>query len=409
MRIILVAENASTRFGGEAFLPMNYFRLLLSRKADVRLVVHARNRAELTQSFPDELERLHFVEDTWFHKVLFRLGTHLPRRLAEATTGLLIQITTQRSQRSVVRQLVKQFQIDVVHQPIPVSPKAPSQLYGVGAPVVIGPLNGGMDYPPAFRKKRGFVANLGLSLGRAAAEFFNVIIPGKLRAALILVSNHRTYAALPRGVKGRVVELVENGVDFSIWQRKVSRPPTDATVRFVFIGRLVDLKALDIVLEAIYQSRHQAAISLEVIGDGPMQRVWEEKAAQLDLSSIVKFSGFMSQTECAHRLQQADVLVFPSLHDCGGAAILEAMATGLPVVATAWGGPLDYLDESCGILVQPDSREALVAGFSQAIVKLAKSPDLRDRLGKAGQVRAQQKFDWERKIDCILEMYASVA
>jgi hypothetical protein len=74
MRIILVADNASARFGGEAFIPLNYFRLLRLRKIDVRLVVHGRNRVELIEEFYSDHERLHFVEDTWLHKALFRFG-----------------------------------------------------------------------------------------------------------------------------------------------------------------------------------------------------------------------------------------------------------------------------------------------------------------------------------------------
>jgi hypothetical protein len=74
MRIVLVADNASAKFGGEAFIPLNYFRLLRSRNIDVRLVVHARNQTELIEKFPEDQERLYFVEDTWLHKALFRLG-----------------------------------------------------------------------------------------------------------------------------------------------------------------------------------------------------------------------------------------------------------------------------------------------------------------------------------------------
>jgi len=407
MRIILVAENASSRFGGEAFLPLNYFRLLRSRNADVRLVVHARNRTELIERFPEELDRLHFVEDTWLHKALFRFGELLPRRLADTTTGLIIQLTTQLAQRRLVRNLVKKFRVDVVHQPIPVSPKAPSMICGVGAPVIMGPLNGGMDYPPAFRREQGAVANGAMALARAVAVFFNLIVPGKRLARLILVSNRRTRDALPRGIKGRVVELVENGVDLSIWQPKPFNQKADSVVRLIFIGRLIDLKALDIVLEAIQRSSNQVSVSLEVIGDGPMRQTWLDMTERLGLESVVEFSGFMSQPECARRLQQADVFVFPSLHECGGAAVLEAMAAGLPVIATAWGGPLDYLDEACGILVKPESREALVAGFSDAITTLARSTPLRNRLGQAGLERVRHNFDWQRKIDQILESYAS--
>jgi glycosyltransferase involved in cell wall biosynthesis len=408
MRIILVADNASSQFGGEAFIPLNYFRLLRSRKADVRLVVHARNKAELVKRFPEDLERLHFVEDTWLHKALFRLGAFLPRRLAESTTGMLIHLTTQLAQRRVVRDLVKTFQINVVHQPIPVSPKAPSLIYGVESPVIIGPLNGGMEYPPAFQKERGIISNVAMALGRTVAGFFNLILPGKRLARLILVANRRTHDALPWGIRGRVVELVENGVDLSIWKPKPVDESSSPAVRLIFIGRLIDWKALEIVLEAIHRVSNQVAVSLEIIGDGPMRQAWQERTEQLGLGSMVKFSGFLSQPQCARRLQHADVFVLPSLFECGGAVVLEAMAAGLPVIATAWGGPLDYLDETCGILVKPESREALISGFSDGIVTLAKSEPLRKRMGQAGRERARQNFDWERKIDRIMDLYASV-
>jgi len=109
--------------------------------------------------------------------------------------------------------------------------------------------------------------------------------------------------------------------------------------------------------------------------------------------------------DCAERLKSADILVVPSLFEGGGAVVLEAMAMGLPVIATGRGGPLDYLDETCGILVAPDSREALVAGFAAGMKALAQSTQLRTKLGEAGYARARQHFDWQRKIDQILELY----
>jgi glycosyltransferase involved in cell wall biosynthesis len=151
--------------------------------------------------------------------------------------------------------------------------------------------------------------------------------------------------------------------------------------------------------------RGRLPVSLEIIGDGPMRTNWQALADRLGLSSVVKFSGWLSQEMCALRLQQADVFVLPSLFECGGAVILEAMAVGLPVIATAWGGPTDYLDDSCGILVKPQSREFLIAGFANAMEALARSPDLRDQLGRAGYVRAREHFDWEGKIDQIKRFY----
>ena len=77
-----------------------------------------------------------------------------------------------------------------------------------------------------------------------------------------------------------------------------------------------------------------------------------------------------------------------------------------PVIATAWGGPLDYLDSSCGVLVPPESREAIVSGFAAAMVELAASAPTRDRLGAAGQRKVRREFDWDAKIDRMLELYA---
>ena len=405
MRIIIVADNASSHFGGEAFIPLNYFRLLQARDIDVRLVVHARNKSELIERFPDGKDRLHFVEDTSLHKVLFRFGQYLPRRLSDATTGLLIHLTTQLVQRRRVRDLIKTHNIDIVHQPIPVSPKMPSLMYRLGVPVVIGPLNGGMEYPTAFRREQGLLARFALVLGRAVANLFNFFIPGKRLARLILVANDRTKNALPVGVKGQIVEVVENGVDFRIWQKSVAVKSTNAPIRFVFVGRLIDWKAVEIVLEALQRLQGQITASLEIIGDGPMRQSWETRSHQLGLRSVVTFSGFLSQQDCAERLKEADVLVLPSLFECGGAVVLEAMAAGLPVIATAWGGPMDYLDLTCGILVAPDSREALIEGFAAGMKTLAQSPQLRAKMGEFGYERARQSFDWERKIDQILELY----
>jgi glycosyltransferase involved in cell wall biosynthesis len=409
MRILIVANDASSQFGGEAFLPFNYFRLLRLRKADVRLLVHDRNRQELTAVFPEDLDRLFFVNDTRFHKLIFRLGRCLPRRIASVTTDFLIQLTTQFAQRRVIRGLLQAQGLDVIHVPTPVSPKTPSMFFGFNAAVMMGPLNGGMEYPQAFRKAEGALTRLVVGSGRRLANFLNFIIPGKRRAQLIAVANCRTRKALPSRVQGRVVELVENGVDLAIWKPGLPKRSKEGTLRLVFVGRLVDWKALDIAVEAIHRLAVDTPISFEIIGDGPMRESWEALVNAKGLGSVVRFSGWMSQQQCATRLQQADVFLLPSLFECGGAVVLEAMAMGLPVIATAWGGPLDYLDETCGILVPPSSRNELVAGFSQAIERLAASPALCRQLGQAALERAKGRFDWDHKVDQILGLYKLAA
>ena len=412
-RVLIAAEHASARFGGEAALPLHYFRVLRGRGVPVWLLTHARTRAELSSLYPDDA-RIHYIEDTAWHRAMWRIGKRLPDAVAYATTGFLSRLSTQLAQRRMARRLVREHGIDVVHQPMPVSPREPSMLHGLGAPVLIGPMNGGMDYPPAFRRQRGTVERILFAVGRASASALNRLMPGKRRAATLLVANRRTRDALPAGLAAEVVELVENGVDLGVWRA----PPLPAgnvassVTTFAYMGRLVDWKAVDLLLHAFARARAGAPMRLWILGDGAERDRLEALCRELGILGTeaqavgaVFFHGWLAQSACAERLGEADVLVLPSLLECGGAVVLEAMSMAKPVIATAWGGPLDYLDSSCGVLVPPESREAIVSGFAAAMVELAASAPMRGRLGAAGQRKVRREFDWDAKIDRMLELY----
>jgi glycosyltransferase involved in cell wall biosynthesis len=512
LRVLLVAEHASAQFGGEAALPLHYFRILRRRGIDVWMIVHERTRMELTGLFPEAGDRIYYVPDTWWHRTAYQLGQLLPSRLEYVTLGFASRILSQWIQRRLIRQAIQAHQITLIHQPLPVSPKEPSMIFGMGVPVVIGPMNGGMEYPPAFGKMESWLTYTVIRLGRRFSALLNWVMPGKRQAAVLLVANRRTQNALPSGITGQVIELVENGVDLSIWQaaenlldveagaealRNLSstgnffsfvssmvnrRNQTEqqlaatavyskyrrylqstehldqlaqATITwgrdqlpglvsertrakltpqgssgarfkitpqprltFVYVGRLVEWKAVDCLLAAFQQVAEKLPAKLEIIGDGVMRSELEQQALDLGLlagtpaslssrsgQADVEFMGWLSQANCAQRLQHADVMVLPSVYECGGAVVLEAMAMGLPVIATNWGGPADYLDISCGILVNPDTRESFIQGLAIAMERLAGSPDLRYQMGQAGAARVRQIFDWDIKVDRMLEIY----
>jgi glycosyltransferase involved in cell wall biosynthesis len=419
-RILIVAEHASAQFGGEAVLPLHYYRELRKRQADVWLLVHARTRDELQRLFPDD-PHIHYVEDIRLHYWLWRIQARLPAQLAYITTGFVSRIATQLAQRRVARRLVKTHRINVVHQPIPVSPREPSLMHSVGAPVVMGPMNGGMVFPPAFRRQRTWAERGLYALGIASAALLNRLMPGKRRAALLMVANQRTWDALPAGLCPHVEQVVENGVDLSLWNTgvQVPSPPPDPArpAVFLFMGRLIELKAVDLLLEAFHHARDRAPMQLVIVGDGDDRARLQQCAKRLDLlpsadgdaaPGQVRFAGWLPQPDCADLLASADGLVMPSLRECGGAVVLEAMAMGKPVIATAWGGPLDYLDADCGVLVEPHDREAVISGFAKAMEELALQPDRRARMGRAGQDKIRRHYDWERKAAAMLEIYQRV-
>jgi glycosyltransferase involved in cell wall biosynthesis len=412
LRILIACDSASLRFGGEAALPLHYFRYMQSHGEYCRLVVHERCREELTEFFPDAQDRIDYIENTRLDRFLWRCRQAIPGRLGHFTFGLLLRLTTQFKQRKRVIKTIKKHGIDLVHQPTPVSPREPSALFGLGVPLVIGPMNGGMDYPEPFRQMQNKSVDFGMWGGRLFSNLLNRVVPGKRQAQTLLVANQRTNLALPSCLRGQVHELVENGVDLSVWQCP-SRPDDayspDRPARFVYLGRLVDWKAVNLLLEAFGRVVRETPAVLEVIGDGEDRKALEAQAQALDLpdNCAVRFTGWLSQGQCAARLAQADTLVLSSLLECGGAVVLEAMAIGLPAVATQWGGPVDYLDETCGFLIEPSSRPDFIQGLTDAMVKLARSPELRKEMGQAGRDKVVKHFDWDTKGRFMLDVYRS--
>jgi glycosyltransferase involved in cell wall biosynthesis len=415
MRVLIVAEHASLKFGGEAALPLHYYRIFRQRNIPVWLLVHERTRNELEALFPLDGDRLIFLPDTKAHLLLWRITQMLPDRIASLSTGLLLHYLTQIAQRREIRRLLQKQLISIIHQPIPVSPKEPSLIFGMGVPVVIGPMNGGMHYPPAFQDLQTPVERIALAAGRWFANFANWLIPGKRKASMLLVANERTRRALPRGVCTNVHILVENGVDLKLWKTPQSAERnTQGAVRFVFMGRLVDWKAVDLLILAFKRACTLATMSLSIIGSGEEHHRLKQMAQELGIlgcekyqPAMVCFLGWKSQIDCARELSDSDALILPSLAECGGAVVLEAMAMEVPVIATAWGGPVDYLDESCGILIAPSSRDSFIENLARAMVRLATEPNERQKMGKAGRNKVIKDFDWEAKADRMLNHYRS--
>ncbi|HEX4124949.1 MAG TPA: glycosyltransferase family 4 protein [Tepidisphaeraceae bacterium] len=407
LRIALFSDSASARFGGEAIHPVHYFRILRSRGIETFLIVNARTRGEMAELFPDEQDRIFYVEDSLLHKILWQVQRKLPARIGYFTIGTLSRVLTQGQARKIIQKLVAEGRVNVVHQPIPLAVKECSVLYDLGAATVVGPLNGAMEFPPAFRRRQSAVEAAAMRMGRWASAAMHWLMPGKLRATTILVANDRSKAALPAGVRGKVVPLIDNCVDLETW-RPAPRTTADpqGSARFVYVGRLVDWKAVDLLLEAFAVVAKKSAATLDIIGDGPLRSKLEAQSARLGTDGRARFLGWQTQANCARELTSASALVLPSLYECGGAVVLEAMGSGIPVIATNWGGPADYLDASCGILVDPESPGKFVAGLADAMLKLAGDSALCRRLGHAARQRVVERFDWRMKVDRTLEIYA---
>lgn len=410
VRVLIVAEHASSKFGGEAMLPLQYFRHLRQRGLEVTMVVHERCRSAMEAEFGRDCRDIRYVADSAINVVCYRIGSKLPKFVGEFSFGVVSHLDTQIRQRRLVREIVREKRIDVVHEPIPVSPKMPSLMYDVGAPVIIGPMNGGMDFPAAYRP-RFDVSGLFVRAMRLSANVMNRLMPGKRRAEVLLVANERSRAALPASVfPARAQVLVENAVDLRVFKALPPSAPTEpnAVPRICYAGAVIPWKQVNLIVAACLalQARGRDFI-LEVYGDGSSLEQVRRLAAPLGDRAV--FHGYVGQPELAAGLRRADMLVLSSMRECGGAVVLEAMASGLPVIATNWGGPADYIDKSCGYLLDPVPPAQFVPALADAIDSLLRDPARRRAMGQAGIRRVETMFNWTVKIDRIVELYRQTA
>jgi glycosyltransferase involved in cell wall biosynthesis len=409
MKVLLVADNASKNFSGESALPLFYFDLFIARGLEVMMLCHSRCRDELRQRYinDDIYSNIFFIEDTKLQKTLFYIGKYLPFIIRDRIIGQIIYILTQLSQKSISRSLVKRFSLQIVFQPVPISPVTPSAIYDCGVPVVIGPMCGGMEFPPAFSYLESKFEKISSKLARILAGYLNLIIPGKKKAQVLLVSNERTASVLPKGYLGKLYYVIESGVDLKLFKPRTEYAPmANQVVRVVYMARFVDQKGIPYLVEAFSRASSEANIVLELIGNGELFEETQAQVKRLGIEDKVNFHGWMQIDKADDLIRKCDIYMVPAIRDCGGCAQLEAMAIGLPVIAANWAGPGQYTDESSGILVDVDTVEGFINGLAQAIVKLSNSPELRIQLGQGAKQRVRSDYlDWDSKVDRVIEIF----
>jgi glycosyltransferase involved in cell wall biosynthesis len=411
MHILMVVENISRKMGGESGKSFYYMELLRERNIEIRVICHERVREELNQEFaedPEQLNKIHFIEDTWYQVLVWQIGKRFPYRIQDLIFNQIIHWITQFQARKQAKKLIAQHDIDLIFEPAPITPKGLSFMYNMEIPVVIGPLSGGLDFPRAFKYLDSKLSRVSVKLGRQFSGILHQLIPGKLKADALIVANQQTEAALPKGCQGKRYSLIESGVHIEKWPpKKYNTSQSNQTTRFIYVGRLVDWKGVNFLISAFQEVVQNIDAVLEIVGHGLLQPQLEQQVKQLGLQDRVRFHGQQPQVMVSQFLQESDVFVLPALREAGGNAILEAMATGLPVIAANWAGPAQVVEADCGILVDPDSPEQFTAGLAQAMIKLAENPQLRQQMGQSATQQVYQRYlNWDSKCDRIIEIFS---
>jgi glycosyltransferase involved in cell wall biosynthesis len=218
-----------------------------------------------------------------------------------------------------------------------------------------------------------------------------VRVARKLPAVLTVSQSSRRDISAQLGVKPERMSVVPVGVDHTVFEPIDGVTPVPGRL-IVTSSSDVPLKGLVPLLEAVAKLRTERDIELVVIGKPrPGGRV-DRAIARLALGDTVRCVSGISDRELATLYGEAQVAVVPSLYEGFSLPAVEAMACGVPVVATTGGALPEVVgnDGETGLLVPPDDPSALAVG----IARLLDDPELRTRLGAAGRERVMSRFTW---------------
>jgi glycosyltransferase involved in cell wall biosynthesis len=196
------------------------------------------------------------------------------------------------------------------------------------------------------------------------------------------------------GYKGRV-EVIPNGVDFNKFENKSPKPAHGDTF-LITTSRLVEKNGIGDVISALALLPEN--VKFEVLGTGPLEAKLKKQVEKLKLEKRVVFLGLVDQKKIPMHLHAAHIFIRPSLSEGMGNSFIEAMAAGLPVIATEVGGIPDFLrdpDKSphkapTGLYVPVRSPEAI----AKAVKRLMKDNRLRETLVVNAKRLVRDRYDW---------------
>lgn len=182
---------------------------------------------------------------------------------------------------------------------------------------------------------------------------------------LVAVSNSLANAIYD---KFKIMPIVVNnmvGEEF-VAQTYNAKAKNDGMFSFVAIGSLIPIKGFDILIDAFFKSKlYEKKCKLIIIGEGSERAKLQKQIERLSLTDSIVLVGRKTKTEIITYLQNSNVFVLSSHSETFSVVCIEAMALGLPVIATACGGPEEFVTEEVGLLVQPNDVDSLTEAMNK--------------------------------------------
>ena len=215
-----------------------------------------------------------------------------------------------------------------------------------------------------------------------------------------VVANSAAVAARLRteGVGDRVIRIIPNGIDVDAY---AARTPSHSLRRIVTVANLRPEKAHDVLIDAFASlSTIHPDVELVIVGTGTRDAELRALATQRGVAARVQFLGH--RDDVAEILAGSDIFVLPSRTEAFPNSVMEAMAAGLPVIATAVGGVPELIQDGVnGVLIPPDNRAALI----DALRNLVDSPARAAAFGHSARDTIASRFSFTRMVTSFEDLY----
>src|SRR5436190_2407033 len=297
------------------------------------------------------------------------------------------------------RMRIRAGEFDVALRILPISSVLPSPfaffLRRGPIPFVVGPINGGLPWPQGFsqaEKQKEWISNL-----RDFYRFLPFARSTYRNAAAIIAGSSHTYNEFRAYQQKLFFVPGENGINPAFYTSASRRSPRNDKLGLIFVGGLVPYKGCDLALRASARLLQAGRADFTIIGDGRERAHLEHLTKSLGIEKVVFFRGTLRHGPAMQQLSAADVLVFPSIHEFGGAVVFEALALGVVPVVVDFGGPGDIIHPEVGFKVPLTNEEDVVLQTEKVLTELARDPDLLDRIRKQGMRYARERLSWDEK------------
>lgn len=299
-----------------------------------------------------------------------------------------------------LRRRISESEFDIALRLLPITAVLPSPfaffLRKGPIPFVIGPINGGLPWPPGFSQlenQKEWISSL-----RNLYRYLPFARSTYRYAAAVMAASSQTCAEFD-AYRDKVFFVPENGISSSLCTDSPRSSESGRKLELIFVGGLVPRKACDLAFRAAARLLRSDLASLTVVGDGPERKRLEQLASSLGIEKNVAFLGWLSHAEVLARLRAADVLLFPSVRDFGGGVVFEALATGAVPVVADFGGPGDIVFPGVGCKASLTNENDLVVQIDKILTELAQDRGRLDKLRRQGMAYARERLTWGGKAE----------